>query len=179
MKTLSRIASQRLAVVLLAIPVIGLFALLASLHHKGAVAIPSSRQFQSVLKHVESSDAVAAEFGSIILIERCQRWRWVTTGLREEGSFSFSVRGVRQEGEVIAYWRCQDRDSPTEVYKIVRSIRGSHPKVLWSRGTSTSSRSSEFRHLPSRPNQALQPTATAVMHPADAGCPPAAAVADL
>ena len=30
-----------------------------------------------------------------------------------------------------------------------------------------------------RPNQALQPTATAVMHPADAGCPPAVAVADL
>ena len=37
----------------------------------------------------------------------------------------------------------------------------------------------EERRLPSRPNQALQPTATAVMHPADAGCPPAAAVADL
>jgi hypothetical protein len=29
------------------------------------------------------------------------------------------------------------------------------------------------------PNQALQPTATAVMRPADAGRPPAAAVADL
>ena len=34
-------------------------------------------------------------------------------------------------------------------------------------------------YLPSRPNQALQPTATAVMRPADAGRPPAAAVADL
>ena len=35
------------------------------------------------------------------------------------------------------------------------------------------------QHKDCLPNQALQPTATAVMHPADAGCPPAAAVADL
>ena len=47
------------------------------------------------------------------------------------------------------------------------------------RTTSLATHPKGVRHLPSLPNQALQPTATAVMHPADAGCPPAAAVADL
>ena len=33
------------------------------------------------------------------------------------------------------------------------------------------------RRFPSRPNQSMEPTATAVTHPADAGCAPAVAVA--
>ena len=32
-------------------------------------------------------------------------------------------------------------------------------------------------YLPSLPNQSMEPTATAVTHPADAGCAPAVAVA--
>ena len=35
----------------------------------------------------------------------------------------------------------------------------------------------EMPRLPSRPNQSMEPTATAVTHPADAGCAPAVAVA--
>ena len=69
-----------------------------------------------------------------------------------------------------------------EVLQVRLRRRGEFKETLIAEVTKKEAKRREVRAramAKNRPNQALQPTATAVMHPADAGCPPAAAVADL